>query len=86
MGGAPLAKKEHLLIVMPYDEPTAVIQDLRKSFPDIEVTFYQPQPEPGPAGDRTHAGFWVPKGWDRSIFLYLLEMKNFGTYLKRVAI
>jgi len=54
MGEAPLAQKEHLLILMPYDEPTDVIEDIRKTFPHIEVTFYRPQN--GPGGDRSLAG------------------------------
>lgn len=66
MGEAPLAQKEHLLILMPYDEPTDVIEDIRKTFPHIEVTFYRPQN--GPGGDRSLAGSLVPKGW---IFLFL---------------
>ena len=39
MGGGPDAKAEHLLITLPFPEPTTIIERIKKNHPNIKVTF-----------------------------------------------
>ena len=39
MGGGPDSKLEHLLIVLPFEEPTQSIERIKKKFPNIKVTY-----------------------------------------------
>ncbi|EER45283.1 conserved hypothetical protein [Histoplasma capsulatum H143] len=44
MGDAPLPQ-EHLLVILPFDEPVALINDIRESFPHIRVSYFRQQRE-----------------------------------------
>ena len=37
MGGGP--KPEHLLVIMPFDEPTEIFNRIKKNHPNIKITF-----------------------------------------------
>ena len=37
MGGGP--KPEHLLVIVPFEEPTGVFDRIRKNHPNIKITF-----------------------------------------------
>ncbi|KAL9136324.1 MAG: hypothetical protein Q9175_002469 [Cornicularia normoerica] len=39
MGGGPDAKPEHLLVILPFKEPTEVFDRIRKNHPNIKITF-----------------------------------------------
>lgn len=39
MGGGPGAKPEHMLVVVPFEEPTAIFDRIRKRHPHIKITY-----------------------------------------------
>ena len=39
MGGGPAEKPEHLLAILPFPEPTAILDRIRKNHPHIQITF-----------------------------------------------
>lgn len=39
MGGGPAAKQEHMLVLMPFEEPTAIFDRIRKKHPHIKITY-----------------------------------------------
>lgn len=39
MGGGPDTKPEHLLVILPFEEPTMLIARIKKRFPYIKVTY-----------------------------------------------
>jgi len=39
MGDAPELPKERILCILPNDEPTEVLDKLRKQFPNVEITY-----------------------------------------------
>jgi len=39
MGGGPGAKPEHMLVVVPFEEPTAIFDRIRKKHPHIKITY-----------------------------------------------
>lgn len=41
MGGGHDVKPEHLLIIIPYNEPTTIIERIKKNHPNIKITFRQ---------------------------------------------
>ncbi len=43
MGGGPDVKPEHLLIIIPFNEPTTIIERIKKNHPNIKITFRQLQ-------------------------------------------
>lgn len=40
MGGGPDAEPEHLLAVLPFPEPTAIFDRIRKKHPHIKCSYY----------------------------------------------
>lgn len=40
MGGGPDPKPEHLLAILPFAEPTAVFDRIRKNHPNIKVSYH----------------------------------------------
>jgi len=43
MGGGPDVKPEHLLIIIPFNEPITIIERIKKNHPNIKITFRQLQ-------------------------------------------
>lgn len=39
MGGGPDRKPEHLLVILPFPEPTEIFDRIRKNYPHIKITF-----------------------------------------------
>ncbi|KAF6229873.1 hypothetical protein HO133_004210 [Letharia lupina] len=39
MGGGPDSKPEHLLVILPFKEPTEIFNRIRKNHPNIKITF-----------------------------------------------
>lgn len=39
MGGGPDPKPEHLLVVIPFPEPTAIFERIKKNHPNISITY-----------------------------------------------
>ena len=39
MGGGPDSKPEHLLVILPFEEPTEIFERIRKNHPNIKITF-----------------------------------------------
>jgi len=39
MGGGPVVKPEHLLVLIPFIEPTAILERIKKNHPNIKITF-----------------------------------------------
>lgn len=39
MGGGPSAKPEHLLVILPFPEPTAIFERIKKNHPHVTITF-----------------------------------------------
>ena len=39
MGGGPESKPEHMLVTLPFPEPTPIIERIRKHHPQITVTY-----------------------------------------------
>lgn len=39
MGGGPGVKPEHMLVILPFPEPTAILNRIRKNHPHIRTTF-----------------------------------------------
>lgn len=39
MGGGPDSKPEHLLVIMPFKEPTEIFDRIRKNHPNVKITF-----------------------------------------------
>lgn len=39
MGGGPDHKPEHLLVIVPIEEPTEIFDRIRKNHPNIKITF-----------------------------------------------
>ena len=39
MGGGPGIKPEHLLIILPFPEPTELLERIEKNHPHIEITY-----------------------------------------------
>lgn len=39
MGGGPGSKPEHLLVILPFNEPTGIFDRIRKNHPNIKITF-----------------------------------------------
>ena len=40
MGGGPDPKPEHLLAILPFAEPTAIFDRIRKKHPNIKVSYH----------------------------------------------
>ncbi|PGH14735.1 hypothetical protein AJ79_02901 [Helicocarpus griseus UAMH5409] len=43
MGDAP--PEEHLLVILPFPEPVALLEDIRDNFPYVRVSYFQQKPE-----------------------------------------
>lgn len=39
MGGGPDSKPEHLLVILPFKEPTEIFDRIKKNHPNIKITF-----------------------------------------------
>lgn len=39
MGGGPDPKPEHLLVIIPWREPTAIFERIKKNHPNISITY-----------------------------------------------
>ena len=39
MGGGPGVKPEHMLVILPFQEPTAILDRIRKNHSHIKITF-----------------------------------------------
>ena len=39
MGGGPSAKPEHLLVILPFPEPTAIFERIKRNHPRLTITF-----------------------------------------------
>ncbi|MCJ1316697.1 hypothetical protein MMC15_002018, partial [Xylographa vitiligo] len=39
MGGGPDKTTEHLLCTLPFPEPKAILDRIRKNYPDIQITY-----------------------------------------------
>jgi len=40
MGGGPDLKQEHMLAILPFAEPTAIFDRIRKNHPNIKISFH----------------------------------------------
>lgn len=40
MGGGPDPKPEHLLVLIPFAEPTAIFERIKKNHPHIRISYY----------------------------------------------
>ena len=39
MGGGPCTKPEHLLVILPFPEPTKIFERIKRNHPQIKITF-----------------------------------------------
>lgn len=39
MGGGPETKPEHLLFILPFPEPTGILERIKKNHPQIDITY-----------------------------------------------